>query len=87
MADEVGQYLAMGIGVGFAQGMKAVGFDMQNALDSALLTTDGILATASGSFMAEFDYQRLADMIGQDIYLDGRLVGRAISGNNGVVGI
>lgn len=86
MADEVGKFLALGIGVGFEQGMKTVGVEMQSALDSAMLKTDGVLATASGSFLADFDYQRLANMMNQDIYLDGRLVGRALK-NDGVVAL
>lgn len=88
MADEVGKYLAMGIGVGFEEGMKSVGIEMQSALDSAMLSTDGVLATASGSFLADFDYDELAQaMSNQGIYLDGRLIGRAINNNDGVVAI
>lgn len=88
MADEVGKFLALGIGVGFEQGMKTVGVEMQSALDSAMLKTDGVLATASGSFLADFDYDELAQaMSNQGIYLDGRLIGRAINNNDGVVAI
>lgn len=88
MANEVGKPLAQGIGLGFETTMKSVGVQMQDSLDSAILSTDGILATASGSFVANFDYDELAQaMSNQGIYLDGRLIGRAMNNNDGVVAI
>lgn len=88
MANEVGKPLAQGIGLGFENTMKSVGVQMQDSLDSAILSTDGILATASGSFVANFDYDELAQaMSNQGIYLDGRLIGRAMNINDGVVAL
>lgn len=87
MRDEIGIYLAQGIGVGFDKEMTSVTRDMQQSLERMLSGTQKITATAQNSFQVGIDYEKLAGMINtKGIYLNGRLVGRELKEMGFVVG-
>lgn len=87
MRDEIGVYLAQGIGVGFDKEMTSVTRDMQKSLESMLSGTQKITATAQNSFQVGINYEKLAGMINnKGIYLNGRLVGREMKEMGFVVG-
>lgn len=87
MRDEIGVYLAQGIGVGFDEEMTSVTRDMQQSLEKMLSGTQKITATAQNSFQVGIDYEKLAGMINtKGIYLNGRLVGRELKEMGFVVG-
>ena len=79
MEDQVGKFMAQGIGVGFVDEMKSVNRQIQKSMQSTLAGSEKIVATAQNSFQMQIDYDRLAKMISPgDIYLDWRQVGRTI---------
>lgn len=87
MRDEIGVYLAQGIGVGFDKEMTSVTRDMQQSLERMLSGTQKITAMAQNSFQVGIDYDKLAGMINtKGIYLNGRLVGRELKEMGFVVG-
>ena len=87
MRDEIGIYLAQGIGVGFDKEMTSVTRDMQQSLERMLSGTQKITATAQNSFQVGIDYEKLAGIINtKGIYLNGRLVGRELKEMGFVVG-
>lgn len=79
MRDQVGRYMAEGIAVGFDRELVKVKQQMEQALSSVVTGTEKAVEKAQTSFQADFDYDRLArSMENQGIYIDGRLIGRAL---------
>lgn len=76
--DQVGKYIAEGIGVGFTDEMKYVSKDMQKSLSKTIPQLDGIYSMSSTPAYSGIDYERLERMQGKGIYLNGRLVGREL---------
>ena len=87
MRDEVGVFLAQGIGVGFEKEIPGVTKEMQKSLENMIAGTQKITATAQNSFHVGIDYEKLAGMLNsKGIYLNGRLVGRELKEMGFVVG-
>ena len=80
--DEVGQYLAQGIGVGFEDEMRAVSEDMQNAIPTSFDV--GTNVNASGSIGGGLDYYTLVNAFktaleDMTVELDDVTVGKIIT--------
>jgi len=83
MRDQVGKYLAEGIGVGFTDEMKNVTQDMQNAiptsfdtsLDTGINGTTGTMATNTYYDIVEAFKEALSDM---DVVMDDEVMGKFI---------
>ena len=80
--DEVGQYLAQGIGVGFEDEMRSVSEDMQNAIPTSFDV--GTNVNASGSIGGGLDYYTLVNAFktaleDMTVELDDVTVGKIIT--------
>ena len=82
--EEYGDFLAEGLSLGFDSGMKKATNSMIGALQGTLSSMEALNLNATNSFEAPIDYEKLAQMTAQGIYIDGRLIGRALK-EQGVV--
>ena len=87
--EEIGEYFAEGFGIGVTREMAKVKKDIDKSMKGTLAMTEKTVATASGLTMPQaIDYDRLENIGAQAIYIDGRLIGRALRQpllNQGVV--
>lgn len=87
MKNEVGRNMAEGVGVGFVSQMKRVKNTIDDSLRGVLTSTEKVAASGKNPVSMGIDYSKFQNEA-QAIYIDGRLIGRALKRpllNQGVV--
>ena len=78
MENEVGKYMAEGVGVGFTKYIGGVTKEIDRSLKGVLASTQRVASQANTPMPQLIDYDRIKDTSAQAIYIDGRLIGRAL---------
>lgn len=78
MENEVGKYMAEGVGVGFTKYIGGVTKEIDRSLKGVLASTQRVASQANTPMPQLIDYDRIKDTGAQAIYIDGRLIGRAL---------
>ena len=76
--EEMGMFLGEGLGIGFKKSLKKVSNEMQIAATGALNGVKKAGTIAQTQMDMGIDYDRLEKMSMRGIYIDGRLIGRAL---------
>ena len=82
MRDEVGKYLAQGIGEGFTDEIGSVSRNMQTSLDRIVTAPDVKTSSTSSTWNADVMAEAIKTALnGAGVYMDGKTVGRIVTGS------